>query len=193
MGTMRKTVILIGLVLLYQGIAQKKPVGAGATVAEAHRFIVAAEKQVFDLNNKSSRASWVQENFITDDTENISADAQKEVLAVSTDLAMKARRFEGLKLPPLDARKFLLLKTGFVLAAPRNPAAQDRLTKISVSLDSDYGKGKYCPDGAGPGKKCLTLNDLERIMTNSRDPNELLKAWKGWHSISPPMRKRYTE
>src|SRR5580704_19530608 len=80
------------------------------TVAEAHAFIVKAEKQLFDLNNKAQRAGWVQENFITDDTEAISADAQQEVLAATTDLALKATRFNGLKLPPADARKFLLLK-----------------------------------------------------------------------------------
>ena len=30
-------------------------------------------------------------------------------------------------------------------------------------------------------------------MTSSRDPKEILMAWKGWHSISPPMRERYAE
>src|ERR1022692_2119077 len=113
------------------------------TVAEAHAFISKAEKQLFDLNNKAQRAAWVQENFITDDTEAISADAQQEVLAVTTELAMKATRFNGLKLPPVDARKFLLLRLSLTLPAPKSPAAQARLTKISVGLDSDYGKGKY--------------------------------------------------
>ncbi len=166
------------------------------TVAEAHKFIIKAEKQLFELSNKAQRAGWVQENFITDDTEGISADAQQEVLAATTDLALKATRFNGLKLPPVDARKFLLLKLSLTLPAPKNPAAQARLTKISVGLDSDYGKGKYCPpasNGDAPSGKCLSLNDLERTMASSRDPNEILAAWKGWHSIAPPMRQRYAE
>src|ERR1022692_2384749 len=120
------------------------------TAAEAHAFIVKAEKQLFDLNNKDNRASWVQENFITDDTEAISADAQQRVLAATTDLALKAARFKNVKLSPVDARKMMLLRLSLVLPAPKNPAAQERLTKISVSLDSDYGKGKYCPD-VSPG------------------------------------------
>ena len=84
------------------------------TVAEAHAFITKAEKQLFDLNNKAARASWVQENFITDDTEAISADAQQEVLAVTTELAMKATRFNGLKLQELasvDGRQFQIGRT----------------------------------------------------------------------------------
>ena len=161
------------------------------TPAEAHAFILKVEKQFFDLNNKGQRASWVQENFITDDTEAISADAQQQLLAATTDLALRAARFKDVKVSPVDARKMLLLRLSLVLPAPKNPAAQERLTKISVSLDSDYGKGKHCPDG--PKAKCLTLNDLERIMTNSRDPKEILMAWKGWHTISRPMRERYAE
>ncbi len=183
---MRKHCYLLFLLLPAALLTAQAP-----TAAEAHAFIVKAERQLFDLNNKAGRASWVQENFITDDTEGISADAQQDVLAATTDLALKATRFNGLKLPPVDARKFLLLKLSLVLPAPKNPAAQAKLTKISVALDSEYGKGKYCPDG--PGGKCQSLNDLERIMTNGRDPKEILTAWKGWHSISPPIRQRYAE
>jgi len=183
---MRKDTFLLVLLLPAAILSAQAP-----TVAEAHAFIVKAEKQLFDLGNKAQRASWVQENFITNDTQGISADAQQEVLAATTDLALQAARFNGLTLPPADARKFLLLKLSLVLPAPKNPEAQAKLTKISVALDSEYGKGKYCPDG--PKGKCLSLNDLERIMTNSRDPKEILMAWKGWHSISPPMRQRYAE
>src|SRR2546422_6119747 len=32
---------------------------------------------------------------------------------------------------------------------------------------------------------------MERILAESRDPNELLRVWRGWRTISPPMRKRY--
>ena len=75
------------------------------------------------------------------------------------------------------------------IPAPRDRALSEELSRIKVSLDSDYGKGKWCPDGAAG--KCLELDDLEKIMSTSRDPEELLRAWKGWHAIAPPMRKRY--
>jgi len=63
------------------------------------------------------------------------------------------------------------------------------MTKLTASLEGDYGKGKYCPDG--DKGKCLSLGDLEEIMGNSRDPEELKRAWLGWHSISPPYRNNY--
>ena len=43
------------------------------TVAEARAFIEAAEKRLQELAIKFDRASWVQANFITQDTEKISA------------------------------------------------------------------------------------------------------------------------
>ena len=84
----------------------------------------------------------------------------------------------------------MLLKLSVDIPAPRDPAEQAELSQINASLESDYGKGKWCPDGAQG--KCLTLNDLEKIMATSRDPKELERAWAGWHSIAPPMRERYS-
>ncbi len=49
--------------------------GKTATVAEAKAFLEDAEARLFDLGKKAQRAAWVQENFITEDTEQIAADA----------------------------------------------------------------------------------------------------------------------
>ncbi len=48
------------------------------TAAEAQEFMNKAEAQLADLSVKVQRASWVQENFITDDTEAMAADAIDE-------------------------------------------------------------------------------------------------------------------
>jgi peptidyl-dipeptidase A len=162
---------------------------APASAAEAQTFIDSAEKRLLDLWIRSDRAAWVQSNFITDDTERMAAQAQKEVIAATTELAVAATRFDNLELPYDVARKLKLLKLSLTLPAPGNSAEQTELTEISASLESDYGKGRYCPEG--PEKKCLDINDLTRIMATSRNPDELLKVWRGWRTISPPMRKRY--
>ncbi len=82
-----------------------------------------------------------------------------------------------------------LLKLSLTLPAPKDPAERDELTKLAASLEGDYGKGKYCPDG--DKGKCLSLGDMEEIMANSRDPEELKRIWLGWHQVSPPYRKDY--
>ena len=161
------------------------------TVAEAEAFMKRAEDQLQDLGVRASRAGWVQENFITDDTEILSAQANEKLTAIVTQLALDARRFDSLKMPPELARKFMLLKLSLTAPAPNNDAERKELTDIASKLDGMYGKGKYCkpqPDGK---QKCLSLNDLERTMASSTNPDELLDAWTGWHKISPPMRQKY--
>src|SRR5882672_9230674 len=68
---------------------------AKGTPEEAGKFIADAEKRLFDLNVKYSRADWVKSTFITDDTEALSADANKDVIAATTEYADQSRRFDG--------------------------------------------------------------------------------------------------
>jgi peptidyl-dipeptidase A len=170
--------------------AMPKTTSTQPTAADAKRFIEQAETRLLDLWIKSGHASWVAENFITDDTEAINADADQAVKAATAELANQAKKFDKLQLPPDVARKFKLLKLSVDIPAPRDPAAQAELAKIAASLDGDYGKGTWCPDDKK--ENCKQLPDIEKILDNSRDPKELLAAWQGWHAIGPPMRRRYT-
>ncbi|MGA7558705.1 MAG: M2 family metallopeptidase [Terriglobales bacterium] len=161
---------------------------AAPTAAEAQEFMNKAEARLADLSAKVQRASWVQENFITDDTQAIAADAIDEVTAVTTDLVEQAKRYDGLTLSPELARKFLLLKLSLTAPAPKDAALRREMTEIGVSLDADYGKGKYCPTK----DDCLDITAIEKFMANNRDPEKLKEVWAGWHAIGPPMRQRYT-
>jgi peptidyl-dipeptidase A len=163
--------------------------GPEPTVDEARAFLADAEAQLFDLGVKASRAAWVQENFITEDTEQIAADAGREVNTLSVELAKKTHRFDGMSLPPEMARKMLLLKLASGFPAPNDPAAQKELAQVLASLDGDYGKGKWCP-GSGDSK-CLDVTAVGKLMATSRDAEELKRAWIGWHAVGAPMRQRY--
>ncbi len=165
--------------------------GSKATVADAEKFIADAEKRYLAVTINESRASWIQSNFITDDTEVIAANAKEESIKTVKELAEESRKFDGLNLPPDVARKIKLLKLALVLPAPGNPEEREKLTKIAVSMESAYGAGKYCPDG--DNGKCLSLGDLEKIMAESRNPEELKKAWLGWHQVAPKYRKDYVQ
>ncbi|HEY2963100.1 MAG TPA: M2 family metallopeptidase [Pyrinomonadaceae bacterium] len=160
-----------------------------ATKEEAEKFMADTEKRLLDLNIKAGRADWVKSTFVTDDTEALSAEANENLIAATTELAEQSRRFESLDLSPETRRKLKLLKLSLTLPAPKDPAERAELTRIAASMEGDYGKGKYCPEG-NQGK-CLSLPDLEEIMANSRDPEELKKAWVGWHQIAVPIRKDY--
>jgi peptidyl-dipeptidase A len=159
------------------------------TVADAKAFLDAAEAQIFDLGNKAQRAGWVQENFITIDTEAIAADANEIFTAETVKLSKQAHRFDSLKLPPEMARKMTLLKLLTLLPSPSNPAKQKELAQLEAWLDGEYGKGKWCPEG--PEGKCFDVTAVGRLMATSRDPEELKKAWAGWQAVGAPMRDRY--
>ena len=176
------------LLLLCLSVSLEGQVASKPTVAEAEQFIAQAEVRLSALNTRAARAGWVQENFITDDTETIAADANEQATAAVTELVEQARRFDGLQLPPVVARKFLLLKLGLTAPAPKDPKLRREMIEIATSLDGDYGKGKYCrkPDD------CLDISAIEKIMEESRDPSELKDVWLGWHKVGAPMRQRYS-
>jgi len=157
------------------------------TIAEAGQFMKQAETRLNEQAVKAARASWVQENFITYDTQILSADAQDQITALTQELVDQAKRFDGLKMPPDLARKFMLLRLQLTAPAPHDPALRKELTQIAASLDADYGKGVYCrkPDD------CLDITAIGRIMAESRDPQELRDLWVGWHKVGAPMRDRY--
>jgi peptidyl-dipeptidase A len=154
---------------------------------DAKKFLDEAEQKTFDLGNESQQATWVQENFITDDTEALSAKESQRAIDYSVQAAKEAKKYDGVQLPDDMRRKMTLLKTGLTLATPADPKESAEVTKLAAGLDAAYGKGKYCP----AADKCLDIGDITRIMATSTNPKELLDAWQGWHTISPPMRKDY--
>ncbi len=117
------------------------------TVEEARKFAEEAEARLLDLWVKGSRAQWVMETYITPDTEQIAAEADQQLKAAVSELAAKSRRFDGMQLPPDVARKLKLIKLSVDIPSPQNPKESAELSQINASLQSDYGKGKWCPDG----------------------------------------------
>jgi peptidyl-dipeptidase A len=159
------------------------------TVAEAEKWMADTEAMLDDLIVKLSRAQWVAANFITDDTEQISADANERYIEATTKLAEDVKRFDGMKFPPVLDRKFKLLK----LSLFSLPEAKDRaeLASVAAWLEGSYGKGKYCPKTGKNAGKCLDIGELEKIFASSRDPEEMKDIWVGWHAVGAPMKQKY--
>ncbi len=157
------------------------------TAAEAAAFIDRAEADLLDLLIKAERAAWVQATYITEDTQAISAAAGEQLLGAGVRYAKEAARYDDLELPYDVRRRLELLKTGLTLPAPSDAEKTAELTRITTHLEGLYGTGKYCPEGG----ECLDLGELEDVIGESRDPKELLTAWAGWRTVSPPMRDDY--
>jgi peptidyl-dipeptidase A len=151
-----------------------------------------AESTLAALSVRVNQAQWIQQNFITEDSEALSAEAQSTFGTAVQRLAMQARRYDGVRLPAGLRRKFLLLKLSLAAPPPADPAEAAELTRLTVSMDADYGRGSYCrPSTSGSGEDCRQIGELSKVLAESRDPAELLDAWQGWHRVGAPMRARY--
>jgi peptidyl-dipeptidase A len=175
-------------------------VSASPTPSEAKTFIDQVDKDLRRLWVARDRAGWVNQNFITDDTEAVSASGEEATAAYVTGAIAMARKFDDVKgIDPDTSRQLTLLKLAQVVPAPSNGDERRELAELQSGMTATYGKGQYCPAPGSPlfvksdgAPKCLKLDDLSRILKKSRKYDELLDAWKGWHSIAPVMRDKYT-
>ena len=132
-------------------------------------------------------ASWISSNFITYDSQKIIADYGTRYTLKSLERARQASSFDNLKKTPENQRMLNILKSSFVMPPPLDQDLASELSDISTSLEAMYGTGEHCyEDGS-----CYDLEAFESIINSSRDPDELLKAWKGWHEIGKPMKPMY--
>jgi peptidyl-dipeptidase A len=175
------------------------------TVAEATAYIDDVEQNLHRLWVQRDTAGWVNENFITDDTEALAARGEEATAGYISGAIKGARRFDPIRasLPPDVARRFYLLSLAQAIPAPDNAQERSELATIESAMTSEYGKGRYCPPAGSPllkyvkrdpkaeGPVCLHLDDLDRVLARSHDFAELTEAWKGWHEISVPMKDRF--
>ncbi len=174
--------LLIGSALLLTVSCRSSP-----DLPDPTEFVRLAEEGLDELVDKSSRANWVQANFVTQDTERLAADALSNLLAWTGKVGREAALYKGSNLTPDVARKLHLLKIALPLAAPEDAEKREELASIATEMESIYATGRYCPEG----RDCLTLGQLSRTLAKSRDPEDQLEAWRGWRTISPPIKDKY--
>ncbi|RCU50515.1 peptidase M2 family protein [Corallincola holothuriorum] len=153
----------------------------------ASSFLINAEDELATLRKELYRAEWIYQNFITEDTASLAADANSRYTAAQVRLAHEAAKFDGIDLAASTRRKLDILKFSIVLPAPADADKNAELAKLAADLNGMYGKGKYCLSA----DNCLTLPEMSNIMASSRDADELLALWQGWRDVSPPMKPLY--
>ncbi len=134
-----------------------------------------------------SSAYWISSNFITYDSQIVAADFSKRYTLMGLEQAREAAKFDELDLPPEDRRALNIIKNGFVMPPPLDEDLAGELSSISTELEAMYGSGTHCFNA----DECYDLEAFEAIIDNSRDPDELLKAWNGWREIGKPMKGKY--
>jgi peptidyl-dipeptidase A len=191
MNRQRSTLFIpIGLCALALNCSSASSSSSTPPPRDATTFLDATNAALLKLGVDQGRASWVQQTFITDDTEVISAQASQAANDAGVRFAKESTRYDGADVSADQRRQLTLLKTGLVLAPPSDPKESDELSKIMARLESAYGKGKWCTDASKPDT-CKNIDEVTRILAVPGDERKLRAAWEGWHTISPPMRADY--
>src|SRR5262245_39832131 len=137
-----------------------------ATPEEATKFIDNVNATSLRLGLESQQAGWVQSTYITDDTEAISARANKVYIDAMAKFAKDAVKLDKVEVPADIRRQLNLLKFSLTLVTPVDPKEGEELTKLASKLEATYGKGKWCEDASNP-KSCLDIDKITDTMAES--------------------------
>ena len=182
---MKKLFLLIAIAAIVTACSQTSEQSTSETDLEV--FLEKIEKDNLSEGPVVSSAYWIGSNFITHDSQNIVADYSKRYTLKSLENSRIASSFNDLKTSDSNRRKLELLKSSFVMPPPLDENLASELSSISTKLEAMYGSGEYCyEDGS-----CYDLEAFEQIIDNSRNPEDLLMAWNGWHEIGKPMKPMY--
>jgi len=154
---------------------------------EAKAFVAKASEETRVLLLEINRADWIANTYITEDTEALSADANKKMTETVVRLANEAARFNEVTVDADTRRQLDKLKLALTLAAPKDPAKTEELAGIVAKLNAMYGKGKYTKaDGT-----TMALGEMSAVMASSRNYDEQLEMWQGWHNTAAAMKPLY--
>ena len=162
---------------------------AGLAHAEtADEFVARVNRELTDIALEVNAAGWTQATYINVDTQLINAKATERYLEYLAKTVAEAKKFEGQPMSPASKRAIALLKFSVSAPAPDDPAKRTEFSKLLAGMDAKYGSGKYCPQGP---ESCRDESELKAVLESSRDYDELLDAWTGWHSTARPLRSDY--
>ncbi|MDB9783678.1 M2 family metallopeptidase [Gammaproteobacteria bacterium] len=155
--------------------------------SDVETFLERVELEDKTLGPVASSAYWLQANFITYDSQKVVADYGKRFQLLALERARQASTFDDVEVSEENRRKLNLIKNSFVMPSPLDDTLAGEIANIMAELDAMYGAGQHC---FGEGD-CYDLEAFEGVIDNSRDPDELLKAWEGWRNIGTPMKDKY--
>ena len=171
--------------------ATQAPVVAGVPEDEtADAFVARVNEEMRAMYRELTASQWLSSTYINEDSQLLAAKGNERWLTALNGWIEQARRYDGQEMDPATARAISLLKLGTSMPAPRDPEKLAELTRIATRMEGMYGAGAYCVEG--DNDDCRQLGALEEVLRTSRDHDEQLDAWQGWHSIAQPMREDYT-
>src|SRR5882757_1048275 len=106
---MKQTPLILGACALMLGCSQT-PSRPAPTAAEAKTFLDNVNATTLKLGIQQGQAGWVQQTFITDDTEAISARANQAANEAGAKFAKESTKYDHVEVSADQRRQLNLLK-----------------------------------------------------------------------------------
>ena len=160
---------------------------ATAPTETAEEFVDRVNAEYKDWWRELNAAGWLRSTYINEDSGVVDALANERYAAWHSARVKEALQYDGQEMDASTRRALDTLKNGALMVAPDDDAKRKELASILTDLQGMYGAGQYCRSD----DDCLSGNELELLMNETKDYDELLEYWIGWREIAPPMREKY--
>lgn len=167
--------------------------GVGQTsssILTATQVLEQAQAELANVGIRAERARWVNNTYLTDDTDIIVEQANMEEMQTQLKWAKAAARFDDVAGLSKETRRMLsFLKSDIILPPPSREGGALQLSGLASALSGRYARGKGKLDG-----KPIGGTEIEAAMTSVRDPAKLQEMWTSWHDmVGRPMKEDYAD
>ncbi|XP_043682054.1 angiotensin-converting enzyme-like [Vespula pensylvanica] len=173
-------------------IQSKYVEGLNVDLGEALQFLREYEREASSMCTRVMTAQWNFGTNVTESTKRKMLDEQTLKLKFERASWRKAVSFAWSRIPDPLARRELKM----IVIRGRNALTDDKFNEIHqliVEMKDIYSRTRLCPY-RNMGSNCnLSIDhDISKIMTQSKDYDELLYYWHAWHeAIGPPLKNNF--
>lgn len=193
-----RNILFSSIAICCLGACSKAPSGDAAVnvapVKSVDEFIASVNKTYLDNYREYNAAQWVYVTYLNEDSALLAAKANEKWMAMEKELLSEARLYKDAPMSAETKKAYNNMTLGKTLLPPDTPEARAELARLGTHMEGVYGAGKYCKpvgENASDEKNCRDLNQLSDVLATSRDYDELVDAWTGWHSIARAYRSDY--
>lgn len=163
--------------------------GVCQSMSPMGQFLDQANITLTRLVSTSEQMNWKYMTDINAETEAALTESEGKMMAERSALIAAANAFQASDATCDDQlRQWTKLRTDTALPPPKDAEKQAKLAEISSKLIGYYGAAKACE-----GDKCMDLGALSDVLVKSSNPEEMKKAWIGWHNAFDSQKPLYQE
>ena len=155
----------------------------------ADEFVERVNRELTELGRRTSAAGWAHATYINVDTEFLNAKANERLLEYFSKAVEEAKALRGAAAEPGIGARDGAAQARRRGAGAERPGQARRARRHHCADGRHVRRGQVLP--ARVPSPASDRDQLTDVLANSRNYDELLDAWTGWHSTARPMRKDY--